>query len=614
MRTIVRPSPRRVAPRRRHRDRVPAGPPAVDPAPRDGDPPAEEERIVGLSRALPRPSRRVATALASTALIASALSAGVVGVSAAQPPAVPPGSVDIQLLAVNDFHGQLPAGTGSSGYRIYGVDAGGIEYVGTWVRQLEATNPNTLFLSGGDLIGASPLVSALFHDEPTVEAMNLLGMDYAVVGNHEFDEGVAELMRIQDGGCNAVDGCQTGHTYAGADFQYLAANVLGPNGKPIFPAYKIRSFAGAKIGIIGVVTQTTPTIVTPSGVAGLTFLPETETVNRYAEELQAKGVNTIVVLLHEGNPTSASQTQGVSGCPTIASGFYDMVNGMDPAVRVVISGHSHAWYSCTIGNKTVTSAGSAGRIVTDIDLTIERASDTATAVTATNHVVTRDVSPDPAEAALLAYYNALVAPLANAVIGSITANITRGSNAAGESALGDVICDAQLEATAPAGVGGAQIAFTNPGGIRNDLMYAQISGGEQPGQVTYAEAFAVQPFSNILQTFDMTGQQIKDVLEQQGFTTKMLQVSAGFTYSFSASAPTGSKISAMMLDGVPISMAGTYRVTANNFLASGGDGFTAFVNGTPRTGAGIDLDAFIAYFGANSPVAPGPQNRVTKLP
>ncbi len=264
----------------------------------------------------------------------------------------------------------------------------------TWadyVRSLEAQNPNTLFLSGGDLIGASPLVSALFHDEPTIEAMNQLDMNYAVVGNHEFDEGLAELYRIQNGGCNPVDGCQTGHTYAGADFQYLAANVVGPNGKTIFPPYAVVNLQGTKIGIIGVVTTETPTIVMPSEVAGLTFLPETETVNTYAAELRQRQVNTIIVLLHSGNGSSGPTN---NTCPaSLDSGFASMVTGMDSAVKVVISGHSHATYNCTIGGKIVTQARSAGRVLTDIDLTIDRATDTTTVATATNiDVTTRRVA------------------------------------------------------------------------------------------------------------------------------------------------------------------------------------------------------------------------------
>jgi 5'-nucleotidase len=546
----------------------------------------------------------VATAgLASTILAGSLLLGGAAGVTAKDHESNRPGSVDVQLLAINDFHGQLPD---------YSTTVGGIKYLGSYVRTLEAQNPNTLLLSAGDLIGASPLVSALFHDEPTVEAMNSLDMNFAVVGNHEFDEGLAELQRIQNGGCNPVDGCQTGHTYAGASFEYLAANVLGPNGKTVFPPYAVVNVGGTKIGIIGVVTTETPTIVMPSAVAGLTFLPETATVNKYAAELRQRQVNTIIVLLHAG---SGNPSSDINSCPTLDAPFNTMVTGMDPAVKVVISGHSHAAYVCNIGGKIVTQAKSAGRVLTDIDLTIDRGTGSTTSATATNISVDHlGVTPDPAESKLLDYYTTLSAPLANQVIGSITKDITGTANTAGESALGDVLADAQLAATSSASTGNAVVAITNSGGIRKDLIYAQSSGGEQPGQVTYGEAFAVQPFSNILTTLTYTGAQLKAVLEQQATTFKVLQISNTLTYSWSTGAAPGAHVKYLEINGVPVTDAGSYRVTMSNFLAAGGDGFTAFLQGTDPLIGMSDLDALVAYFKASSPVAPGPQNRITLLP
>ncbi|MBI3749717.1 MAG: bifunctional metallophosphatase/5'-nucleotidase, partial [Chloroflexi bacterium] len=465
-------------------------------------------------------------------------------------------------------------------------------------------------LSGGDLIGASPLVSAVFHDEPTVEAMNSLNMNFAVVGNHEFDEGVPELLRIQNGGCNPIDGCQSGHTYGGANFEYLAANVIGPDGRTILPPYAVVNVGGTKIGLIGVVTTETPTIVMPSAVAGLTFLDETSTVNKYAAELRQRQVNTIVVLLHAGNPKGG----GLNTCPTLDPKFESMITGMDSAVKVVISGHSHQTYNCTIGGKIVTQAKNAGRVLTDIDLTIDRGTGKATTATATNINVDRALAPDPAESELLNAYTTLSAPLANQLIGSITADLTRTTNAAGESAIGDVLADAQLAATSSATTGNAVVAMTNPGGIRKDLLYAEISGGEQAGQVTYGEAFAVQPFSNILTTLTYTGAQLKAVLEQQATSGNILQISDSLRYTWTASAPLESRVSNLTINGTPVDMAGSYRVTVNNFLAGGGDGFTRFVVGTNPLIGVTDLDALVAYFAAESPVAPGAQDRITLVP
>lgn len=535
--------------------------------------------------------------------------------AAAMPAAAePPGTVDVQLLAVNDFHGNLTPPTGSLG----AGSLGGVAYLATHVNQIRATNPNTIFVSAGDLIGASPLISGLFHDEPTIEAFNLLGLDFSAVGNHEFDEGVAELKRMQEGGCHPTDGCQDGDPFYGAQFQYLAANVIrAANGKTLFPAYKIRSLAGAKVAFIGVSLEATPTVVTSSGVAGVSFLDEAETVNALVPEIKAKGIEAIVVVVHEGGAIIGAGAT----CADLSGPIVGLVNALDDEVDVVISGHTHAAYSCTVDNKLLTSASSSGRMITDVDLTIDRASGEVVSKQATNLNVTRNVPPDAAVSALLAKYEALVVPLANRVIGSITADITRSLNAAGESVLGDVIADAQLAATSPAGYGEAVVAFMNPGGIRGDLLYGQISGGESPGQATYGEAVAVQPFGNYLVTLSLTGAQIDTLLEQQfnyplHTQYHILQVSHGFAYAWSATAPTGSKVdpASIMLNGVAVDPAAVYRVTVNNFLADGGDNFAVLTGGTDRLDGVVDVDALVAYFAANSPVPPGPQNRITMLP
>ncbi|HSW42483.1 MAG TPA: bifunctional metallophosphatase/5'-nucleotidase [Patescibacteria group bacterium] len=528
----------------------------------------------------------------------------------------PKGTVDVQVLAINDFHGNLEPPAGSSG-RIGSINAGGVEYLATHIRALEATNPNTVVVSAGDLIGASPLLSALFHDEPTIEAMNLIGLDFNAVGNHEFDEGMAELMRMQEGGCHPVDGCLDGDDFAGADFRFLAANVVWEkNGKTVFPAYKIRSFAGARVAFVGVVTRTTPTIVTPSGVAGLRFLDEAEAVNALIPELNRKGVQAVVVLLHEGG----FPTGGFNECPGISGPVVDIVTRMDDEVDVVLSGHTHQAYNCKIDGKLVTGGSSFGRLVSDVDLRISRATGEVeiASANANNVIVTRDVAKAADQTALIARYNAIAAPLANRVIGSITANITRTANAAGESALGDVIADAQLDATNDPGFGDAVVAFMNPGGIRTDLTYPSSPAGEGDGNVTYGESFAVQPFGNSLVTMTLTGAQIDTLLEQQfagcGQTAnRILQVSTGFAYTWSASGAACAKVNpaTITIGGVPINATASYRVTVNSFLADGGDNFAILVSGTNRLGGAVDTDALEAYFVANSPVAPGPQNRIT---
>jgi len=568
-------------------------------------------------------------------------------VLAARPPNTPPGSVDVQLLAINDFHGNLQPPSGSSG-RVGSTGtittdasctaspatcqiAGGVEYLATHVKALEATNPdNTLVVSAGDNIGGSPLLSAAFHDEPTIEALNSLGLDYSAVGNHEFDEGVTELLRMQNGGCHPTDGCQDGDAFAGANFQFLAANVVYKNnGKTIFPAYKMANFGGAKIGIIGLTLEGTPAIVSANGIQTVNFLDEADSINAAAADLKSKGVNTIVVLLHEGGFQSfaaSGSAANINACIGFSGAVQGIVANLDDEVDMVISGHTHAFYSCMLPNAAlrpipVTSASSFGRLVTDVDMTINRSTDEPTSISINNVVVTRNVAKDPAETAIVTKYGTAIAPIANAVVGSITADINQANNAAGESALGDVIGDAQLAYTTGAG---AELAFMNSGGIRASLTFAQISGGEAAGQVTYGEAFTVQPFNNLVVTQSMTGAQIKDVLQQQfvgcfgrAGSNLILQVSASLTYTYTASNPCATKLSNVMLNGVALVDGTTYKVTMNNFLADGGDGFTKFTAGTGRVYApGFDVDALTAYLGAHTPpgVAPGPQNRITALP
>lgn len=550
-----------------------------------------------------------------------------------------------QLLSFNDFHGAIDPPSGSGGL-VNGVPAGGSEYLATTVKTLrkQAGRTPTLTVGAGDMVGASPLVSAAFHDEPAIEALSTVGLQINAVGNHEFDEGVTELKRLQSGGCHPTDGCQDGDGFKGASFQYLAANVVDKTTrKPIFPAYAIRSVGGVKVGFVGMTLKGTPGIVNPGGITTVDFLDEAATANHYADLLTKRyGVKALVLLIHQGG-TQQSGTVDPSGCAGFAGDITPIVAKINPAYGVVVSGHTHRYYSCALPNSSgktsvVTSAGSNGVLVTDIDATLDKRSGTFAAVSARNVIVENGVknadgtwqtdstgayvrnpaTADPAVTKIADKYRTAVAPIANRVVGSITADITNTTNVAGESALGDVIADAQLKYTATSA--NAQIALMNPGGIRASLIAAASSGGEAPGQVTYGEAFTVQPFNNLVVTQAFTGQQIKDVLEQQfvGFdgqtTQRILQVSTGFTYSYDATAAAGSRVTAMTLNGTPIDLATTYRVTTNDFLANGGDGFTNLTQGTGRvTAPGFDVDALTSYLGGGTPIAPGPQNRITKL-
>ena len=578
-----------------------------------------------LGNRLPAVARRQGSVFVLVALMLV-----VPGAVSAKKPAAPGNSVDVQLLAINDFHGNLEPPTGSGG-RIGTTNAGGVAYLADDIKDLEATNPeNTLVVSAGDNIGGSPLISAAFHDEPTIEALNELGLDASAVGNHEFDEGVTELLRIQKGGCHPTDGCQTGHTYAGADFPFLAANVVyKASGETIFPAYVVEEVGGVKVGLIGLTLEGTPLIVSANGIQNVNFLDEATTINAAARELRFQGVRTIVVLLHEGGfqGNTPLTPETIDTCTNINGPVVDIVGNLDPTVDMVITGHTHQAYNCLLANSEgtaipVSSATSFGRLVTDIDMKVNTNSGRPTSIAVDNKIVFRD-DQDAAAAALVSYYQTAVAPIANRVVGSITADITRAVpiGGSGESALGSVIADAQLAYTQSAG---AQLAFMNPGGIRADLTYTSSPAAEGDGVVTFGETFAVQPFNNLVVTQNMTGAQIKAVLEQQWAACTppgrssgnlTLQVSASFTYTYSDSAACGSHVSNMRLNGSPVDPAATYKVTLNNFIADGGDSLPAFTAGTNRVYApGFDVDALAAYIGAAAPVSPPPLTRITRVP
>ncbi len=582
----------------------------------------------------PRPARRrTTTALAvaglTCAVVAAAAPASTAaGPSGAAPKARAAKTVDVQLLALNDFHGNLEPPAGSGGRTQTGVDAGGnpvtvdtggAEFLGTQLAQLAAQQKkrNTITVAAGDLIGASPLLSAAFHDEPAIESLGLAGLDYASVGNHEFDEGADELLRIQDGGCHPVDGCADGTPYEGADFQYLSANAfVTETGEPLLPPTAVHRVQGAEVGFIGMTLEGTADIVSEEGVAGLDFGDEVEVANRYAAQLQRRGVETIVVLLHQGGSQTGPDAFDVDACNGLTGPIVDIADGMSDAIDVVVSGHTHQAYNCELDGKLVTSASSFGRLVTDIDLSIDERTGDVLSARADNVLVTRDVPADPAQTALIARYREALGPIATKVVGSTAGPLLRAQEtlfpgAAGESSMGSVIADAQFAATDDEA--GAVAAFMNPGGVRADL---------DAGDVTYEEAFTVQPFGNNLVTLDLTGAQLQCVLEQQFQVGRTLQPSstvayrvdpAGTSAAAGADPCTGTRVpdDSVTLGGQPVLAGSTYRVTVNSFLAGGGDGFTALTAGTgPVTGA-LDLDALTAYLGANSPVAVPADGRIS---
>ncbi|AJF66387.1 bifunctional metallophosphatase/5'-nucleotidase [Streptomyces vietnamensis] len=557
--------------------------------------------------------------------------------------------VDVQLLSFNDLHGNLEPPAGTSGQVIRNkadgttekIDAGGVEYLATHLRQAREGNRYSITAAAGDLIGASPLLSALFHDEPTVEAMNELDLDVTAVGNHEFDEGARELARMQNGGCHPVDGCygadQGFEPFGGAEFPYLAANVTDEKtGRPILDPYYVWEKDGVKIGFIGVTLEGTPNVVTAAGVKGLKFGDEVETINKYTKILERKGVKSIVALVHEGGmPASTSVNYNCDGDGDgdgegVSGAIVDIAKNVSPQVDALVTGHTHQAYVCSIPDPTgkprlVTSASSFGKVYTDTTLTYDRATKdiVRTAVASANHVVTRDVPKDADMTKLIEAWRPLAAPISNRPQGYIAADINGRGSTAYEKPLGDVIADAQQEGLAPADKGGAQLALMNPGGIRTDLVY-KASGAEGDGVVTYGETFNVQPFTNMMNVVDLTGANLITALKQQVSgsnlnSVKILQVSKGLTYTLDMTKTGADRVvdGTIKLNGEAIDPAKTYRVAMNEFLAGGGDGFAALATGTNKLVGASDLDVFNAYLSSHSSAANPLQvpaaNRITVI-
>jgi 5'-nucleotidase len=523
--------------------------------------------------------------------------------------------VELTILALNDFHGYLQPPPG--GIRIddpadkskkINVPAGGAEHLATLVKERRKNKKHSIFVAAGDLIGASPFLSALFHDEPTIESLSIMGLDVASVGNHEFDEGAAELTRMQKGGCHPTDGCKGPHPFLGAKFKYLAASTIEKaTGKPFFPAYEVREFDRIPVAFIGLTLKGTPLIVNPAGVADLEFRDEADTVNALIPELKARGIEAIVVLIHEGGLPTGDYNE----CMGISGPIVDIVKKFDKAVDIVVSGHTHRAYVCNIDGRLVTSADKYGTLVTEIDVTLDRKTRDITSAKAGNTIVKTELPKDAEQTKLIAAYDALAKPIAARPAGRISETLSRDPNRAGESVLGDIIADAQLAATAAEANGGAVIALTNPGGIRNSIP----KNGD--GTVSYADVFAAQPFRNQLVTMTLTGAQLKQALEQQWAGpafARILQVSREFGFAYDPTKPAGERVplETIMFRGAPIDPKASYRVTVNDFLASGGDGFAVFKEGTERRTGIYDVDALDAYFKANSPIGPREPERIKR--
>lgn len=556
-----------------------------------------------------------------------------------------PPEVRVKIIAFNDFHGHLkapglsilaPAANGTS----VAVPAGGAAYLSSAIQSLKLQNPNFVVVSAGDMMGATPLVSALFLDEPTIEVMNEIQIDFNAVGNHEFDKGQDELLRMQTGGCaqhTRREPCQVNLNFPGANFKFLAANVRRADGSTLFPSVGIKEFINGnqrvKVGFIGMTLKDTPSIVTPAGVAGLSFEDEAKTANALIPQLRAQGADAIVVLLHEGGHTESGFNG--PGCAGLAGGIVPILEKLDPSIDLVVSGHTHRAYICDYGRINpakpflLTSAGQYGSLLTDIDLVIDAKHRKVVSKTATNLIVQGEAftdssgklvpltqlypqfNKDPAVETIVSRYAVASAPLENRVVGSLSGSITLSPVASGESPLGNLIADAQLAATRAPDRGAAQIAFMNSGGVRANLIVPADGG-----PVTYGQIFSAQPFGNSLVVKTFSGLQLKALLEQQFSNSTIVRFvypSRGFSYAFDLKKAPGQRVSAIQLNGKAIEDGLSYRVTMNSFMATGGNGFTVFQQGTQALGGELDVDALEAYLLARPGISAPATDRIKRL-
>lgn len=547
--------------------------------------------------------------------------------------------VTVKVIAFNDFHGNLEVPgrpvelTGADGVKVK-VPAGGAAYFATAIARIKAQAPLNVIVAAGDLTSASPLTSSLFLDEPTVTAMNMMGLEINAAGNHEFDRGTDELLRLQQGGCAKLTSrqpCQL-EPFKGARYRYLAGNTVRADGSSLLPGTTIKTFGtgpnAIRIGFIGLTTRMTGTYVDPAGTKGFSFADEAETANRLVPQLKAQGADAIVLLVHEGG--YPERTDLPDSCDGLTGPIVEITRRLDPAIDLVVSGHTHRAYVCDFARidaarpVLLTSAGNYGAFVTDIDLTFDPATRKLTAKRARQVVVQGDgnlsaagpIKPaasfptlpaDPAMAAYVAKYAAAAGPLARRVVGRASAPILRNEDSEIlESPLGLLIADAQLAATRK---DGAVLSLMNPGGVRTSITPAAN------GSVTFGDIYAVQPFGNNLQVREYSGAQLRAVLEQQfadPAKARVLFVS-GMTYNFDRSKPAGQRIIAPMIAGKPLDDAALYRVGLSGFLGGGGDGFDTLAAGKVVAGGVLDLDALEAWFARGQMVQPPALGRVKDL-
>ena len=521
-------------------------------------------------------------------------------------------TVEIKLLATNDFHGRLLPPSG---------EHGGAAYLATHIAEIRAAHPNTLYVDAGDLVGATPVLSNLFYDEPSIEAMNLIGLDVQTVGNHEFDRGQDEILRRAAGGCLDGDCSYRGDLeFDGSDFTTLSTNVIvDATGQPLTYPHQIITVAGVDIGFIGVTTVDTPTVVHPAGIEGLTFLPEAEAVNATVPILEDAEVDIIVVLMHEGG----RQDGGVDECVNFAGAAAGIIPQFDDAVDVVVTGHTHETYVCDFADgPLVTQALEYGKMFTEIDLEFAPATGEIVSRSAQNHFVTQTVTPDPAILALIEHYEALAGEALVEVVGTSEVAIPRTTRSA-ESAQGNLATDALIDQYA------VDFAFQNSGGLRADLTKEANRvrvKGDWLYEILWEDVLEVWPFGNLVVLAEVDGPTLAAILDNGVHEIgggRFIQV-AGLRIDYRVADPDADPFPRGEIvnveywnhpehtDGQPVdlSASASYTIAMNDFMALGGDGYPVLDD--QYTTDPLEI-AIRRYLEANSPVHPTVEGRIVDI-
>ena len=513
---------------------------------------------------------------------------------------------DVTIFSINDFHGNLQAEQPVPYFanipdpqhpgHVEKRPAGGYAYLATKLKERRAAVHASILVGAGDLMGASPMGSALLNDEPVIEAMNQLGLSVTAIGNHEFDRGTDELMRKLRGTCPASGCAFTG--FHGANYAYLGANVsqLGST-TPWLPPYVIRQVGDVKIGFIGAVTADVPNIVAGDVVRQLRFEDEATAINRYVSEVEKQGVDAIVVLIHEGGMYKGDENDPTYRCEGLQGPIIDIANKLDRRISLIVSAHSHQGYTCKIGGHLVVQGRSYGAFLTESTLTIDKQTHQVIKAVAVNHLIDQKrLVADPHAQELVTQVATQTAAMRLRPVVTLNHPLIRDSDGTHfDSVFGNVIADAHLSYANQHGH--ADVAFINEGSIRNDLPSGQRPA---PMTVTFGDLYATQPFGNMLMSMQLTGAEIVQLLQQQwaGKSTdepRKLFVSESLSYTWKKGTGTAIEIANIRIHGQPLEMTRNYTVVANNFLADGGDSFTVFKQGRDRKVIGRDLDVLEAY-------------------